>query len=503
MDQRDDELKTLLPQKHSEITVSSHLLNPWSISSAGIILSFGVAGYSNQAYGTPLVYYMYDSLDISTQEYYVYKALTTVPELLIVIYGFIGEMYPIRGKRCKYLLALGLIVNILSLGSLYLLKTPSYNQVIWLAFLAKAGTYCHYSMGFMLAQDRSLMESDSRRGTFYMTGLILNSLGAVLGQLLSTSYSTTIAEIGGSLAISWGGLDFSQLCLASVMIPILALPAVLVIVEDDASPSNFTEEANRLLDLLAEPYVYGPVIGFTGIKFFTTSNSAEAALLLDGCGVNEFQYTVMAIACMFTAWVTNIVYRDYFFPWGFRLMYALTIGVNVVSMFNDMIGVDLVGTQVPACIYYLGFDDLIGYFSSYSQIAVHSVVVLLMCQGARNGKQNLMITSMVTAGWCLEEVCADFYSTWVDVSTVALSKHRYKGYYELQLICIGVTCMGFFLLPLIPSSREDFVECIKANNARPTDERRSYSMATGLLLWWSFAVVFTIVFAAFQNWFLG
>lgn len=498
---RCDEEQPLQPseKKSAEENETS---SPWSLTSIGIILSFGAAGYSNQAYGTPVVYYMYDTLGIRTQQYYVYKALITVPELLVVIYGFVGEMYPILGKRCKYLLAIGLIVNIFSLGSMFLLGTPSYTQILWLTFLAKAGTYCHYSMSFMLAQDRSLKEDDDRKGIFFITGLVFNSLGAILGQLLSVSYSTTFEEIDSSIHLTWGGLDFSQLCLMSAIVPSLVLPLVIFIGEDDAKPSDVTHEAIKLFDHLAEPYVYGPVIGLAGIKFLETSNSAEGSLLLDGCGVDEFQYTILSILGMIMAWAANIVYRDVFFSWGFRRLYVLTISILVMSMLNDELGVYAFGTQTKGCLYYLGFDDLVSYFCSYMQIAVHSVIVLLMCQGSRNGKQNLMITSMITAGWCLEEVCADFYSTWVNVSTDAMSKHKYEGYYLLQLICTGVTCISLFLVFLIPRNRDDFVVFIESCKLRPVSERRSYSMATALLLWWSFAIVFTITFAIFEKWFL-
>ena len=49
------------------------MANPWAKASLAITLTFGVVGYLDQVYSTPLTYYMYNELGITTQEYYVYK----------------------------------------------------------------------------------------------------------------------------------------------------------------------------------------------------------------------------------------------------------------------------------------------------------------------------------------------------------------------------------------------------------------------------------------------
>ena len=49
------------------------MANPWAKGSVAVTLTFGVVGYLDQVYSTPITYYMYDTLGISTQEYYVYK----------------------------------------------------------------------------------------------------------------------------------------------------------------------------------------------------------------------------------------------------------------------------------------------------------------------------------------------------------------------------------------------------------------------------------------------
>jgi len=83
------------------------MANPWAKASLAITLTFGVVGYLDQVYSTPLTYYMYNELGITTQEYYVYKALKTVPIMLNVVFGFFGELYPINKKRSKWLMFIG------------------------------------------------------------------------------------------------------------------------------------------------------------------------------------------------------------------------------------------------------------------------------------------------------------------------------------------------------------------------------------------------------------
>ena len=47
---------------------------------------------------------------------------------------------------------------------------------------------------------------------------------------------------------------------------------------------------------------------------------------------------------------------------------------------------------------------------------------------------------------------------------------------------------------------------LRAHARSPISElmtQRDYNMANGMLCWWSFAIVFTIAFAAFKEFFLG
>ena len=108
-------------------------------------------------------------------------------------------------------------------------------------------------------------------------------------------------------------------------------------------------------------------------------------------------------------------------------------------------------------------DGILADWASYTAIATHSVLIVLMCNGCgvRTGKENLILNSMITAGWDLmqvsqssrlhhhhprrdttasstiytgsndlrlRQICSDYYSTWFNVSTEAISKGNYSGW---------------------------------------------------------------------------
>lgn len=484
--------------KSEDVKSEEIYLNPWALSRVAIPLTFAAGGYLNQVYSTPMVYYMYDVLGIETQQYYVYKALITVPILLQVCFGFFGECVPILKKRCKYLLLTGTSTAAACLILLASIKEPTYDQVLWLGFGAHCGAQCANAMSYMLVQDYSDKEPKEKRGRLMATCLIVNSAAAALGQFVSLGYSHTLSELSSNW--NWGGFSTSELFLVAAAVPVLLIPFIILMKEEDAKATSLTFELKKLVDCLAQPYVYLPITAMAGIKFLTTDNSSGSALLLDGCGVSELQYNIMQIGCMVSAWFTNYIYREYLFNWDYRKLYCMCICAAVATKCNDMLGVYLFGKTDTPCIVYIGIDSVLSDWASYTAIAVHSVLIVLMCQGDRQGKQNIMLTSIITAGWDLMEVATDFYSEWFNVSTTAMEKHNYSGYYHFQLLCVSITLLGLLLLPLIPTTREGFMRLIHI--CKKTD-KRSYVASTLLLSWWSGAVTFTLIFAAFKDYFLN
>ena len=127
----------------------------------------------------------------------------------------------------------------------------------------------------------------------------------------------------------------------------------------------------------------------------------------------------------------------------------------------------------------------------------------------------------------------------------------------MQLLTIIVTSLGLTMVPFIPTTRESFAAfitaCLKteqvtrsyggvgfgvgirirvetgvevgvetsqeihqrnvkfdvlhrslhAPDCHQPGHQRDYNVANGMLAWWSFAIVFTVAFAAFKNFFLG
>lgn len=352
-------------------------------------------------------------------------------------------------------------------------------------------------MANMLVQDKALQENDQSRGRFMATCLIANSACAAFGQVVSLLFRNSL---GSEMGSTWAGFDIANMFLVAALAPALVVPIAFLLQEDDARPSDARTEIIKLVDCLAEPFVYGPIIAMAGIKFLMTDNGAAATLLLDGCGVSELDYTLMTLSNMLAAWITNVVYREYLFNWSFRFIYGVTVGAIVFSKMNDFIGVLVFGKTITGCAVYLGFDSMLSDWGSYTAIAVHSVLIVLMCQGQRGGKQNLLLNSMITAGWDLMMINTDYISEWFNVSTNTISDHEYAGYYKYQAVTIAISVASFLLLPLIPTTRESFFKTVEAS--RKTNSK-SYFAAGLLLSWWGAAVVFTLLFAAFKNYFLS
>jgi len=378
--------------------------------------------------------------------------------------------------------------------------TPSYNQCLWTVLMATSGAHCASACAYILVQDRSEKESFKGRGRFMTTCLIVNSAGAFFGQVVSLFYGTTIStELGDDTYL----LSMSDMWLCAAMAPALVAPWCFFVIEDDCEPAKFRAEIRKIMDCMAQPFVYKPILAMTAVKFLVFDNSANSTFLLDGCGITEFQYTVQTMASMGGAWATNAIYKRVFFTWEFRTVFALTVIVATAVKMSDYIAghTSIARSQWPCFLYY-GWDGLLADWASYTAIATHSVLIVIMCNGcgARTGKENLILNSMITAGWDLMQICSDYYSTWFNVSTEAISKGNYQGWYGMQLLTVIVTSIGLTMVPLIPTTRESFAAFI--SNCLKT-EQRDYNVANGMLAWWSFAIVFTVAFAAFKDFFLG
>ena len=91
------------------------------------------------------------------------------------------------------------------------------------------------------------------------------------------------------------------------------------------------------------------------INTHAPASSASAAFLLDGCGVTEFQYTIMAMSNMLAAWATNAVYKRVFFKWKFQTVYFLSVLVAVAAKINDYIAAHTsLGREQWPCFLYFG-----------------------------------------------------------------------------------------------------------------------------------------------------
>ena len=50
-------------------------------------------------------------------------------------------------------------------------------------------------------------------------------------------------------------------------------------------------------------------------------------------------------------------------------------------------------------------------------------------------------TSLASPTLGRSQISVDYYSNWFDVGTEEISKHDYDGFYALQALCAGLTCL--------------------------------------------------------------
>jgi MFS family permease len=201
-----------------------HFLNPFSLSTGGILLSYFDVGISMYLLLTPISYYMIATLDISATQYNAYTTLLSIPWSFKFAFGIITDCAPVNGYRRKNWLALGWLLFV---GISFYMSTvdyPGFDLLTVSTFFMTCAYLLSDVCADSLAVERARYEHLVIKGSLQTSNYTIRSFGNVLGAVLGAIlYNTPI----------WGwGLDIAQLFLVSAIYPLMGvIPAIWTLEE--------------------------------------------------------------------------------------------------------------------------------------------------------------------------------------------------------------------------------------------------------------------------------
>lgn len=258
--QQNDELTGLLASVADKIVDDvaederKSRLNPYSWHNAAIMSSYFCVGFGMTFIGTPLTYYMIDTLYSSAEEQNVVSVVMSLPWSFKLLYGFLSDAVPIRGQRRKPYFCIGWAVYVAANALLAALVTPSVGWIAALMLVQTMGYMCSDVMTDTLVVERSkAFETEVERGSLQAAGYTLRTAGTCLGSVLgAVLYNTS----------SWGwGLTISQIFVLNATLPVLLLaPLVPSLVDDPsgAAPPPIADQWRGIFALVQRRAVWQP-----------------------------------------------------------------------------------------------------------------------------------------------------------------------------------------------------------------------------------------------------
>ena len=438
------------------------LTNPWALASLALPLASFASGFSGAIADVPIKYYFYDTLGLGASQYYLYSAVTSIPSNLVVLVGLLADCAPLRGKRCKYYIAIGRVAWCATYLRLATSKTLGFAAITWYSTAGALGDTLASSMGAMLIVDRVKLEPEGRRGLFQATCMLASGVGKVAGQVAAA------VTYGNDLHVPGFGDGFSIAAIFAIvaLVPtLLVVPLLPALHEPDTRGADVREPIAELATLfgeLARPAIYVPTLAFVITNLLIVDNEWHSVMLIDGCGPDVFTYamlkvvqvTLMALATW--AWrSTSLFYAD------FRHIILGAFFVYQFFKYSDALGVHLVGGpwRPDKCIAWLGADDVAFDAASTVLGDASTIIVVLLCRGRRTGLLYLLLASITgTAGSLGGIACMYLGAVW-PISDANLIDGDYANYIKLQFLATSISMLAApFFWYMLPGSREQLRE---------------------------------------------
>lgn len=376
------ETTSLLPLKavSDSTTRISSSPNPFALGTFAIVATYFCISCVSNFYSVPITYYMYDVLDLSADEVYVYDITLSMFECLRIVFVVGMLSFPVKMKRAKTFWAIGVCLFSLNYILLAIQSTGNKNislvQFMTYALLGKVGENMMYGIVIVQLAERTGMESVDKRGWLVLASALVTEAGTLCGYMIDELFYSNVFD--------WPikTLSIEEICYITAFVPLgVLLPAIYFYEESSSLPSNTVIGlCKELFASLASPDVFLTFLALEVRNYLELSNYATTELLLDGCGVDSEYYIFYKMGKLFAQFAGIWFYRKYFFSWDFV---NVSLGVMLIFRAGDALimflsyndGNNFIYNSPDTCMTYYGVINIIQEFANESKTQIKAILI--------------------------------------------------------------------------------------------------------------------------------
>ncbi|KAJ9468867.1 Folate-biopterin transporter 1 [Diplonema papillatum] len=464
-------------------------LGLWSISTISVPLSYFVVGLVQNAYVTPLRYYLVETRGIETTRMSVLGPIQSLPWCFKVFFGVISDCYPMRGERRRPYFVLGWLGYFtVAVVTARLVDQVAFPMLILLLFLQHSFFVMSDVASDSLLVERSrVIEEEDDVGSMQSTCYVLRFTGSVIGAV----FGAAVQDVGAHFFSATIGMSdiYYFLALASLA----PLVSAYYLEETAAAPNSrgVMTEIQTIIATLSRQAVYRPMFFIAVYNFMQWSNPGWYNFLIKRLHFTEAQIGFMGVVASMVTFCGVSAYRRFWMHVGWQTVYLWT---TIFTVFFAMLQLLLiVGYNrvlgIPDIWFSLG-DYAIAEFVRAVQFLPTMNMYISMCPPGGEGSMFAILTTMSN----LSGVCGSNFSELLaylwpwDITNAAFTSGDVTGFFLLSLLTALANPLPLLLINLLPSSVHEQEELKK---------RGVVSRSKGLLM---FGVVVTaLVWIVLQN----
>lgn len=454
---RGDDIPPILPASlHPHKQETLWVLDMYSSSQIGILISYFSIGVVSKLTQTPVQYYLIEYLNASATQYSVYNTLHRLPWSLKFCFGMISDGIPMLSYRRKPWLVIGYFGFFALNLYLFWVATPGINQTIFTVF----GFTCFYVLADVctdtLTVERSFYESDRKRGSIQSVGFIYRSLGKVVGSIMGT----LLYDNGTIWAFS-----IAQVFLLNALIPMVCMSCVLWPLVELASfkaiPGTIEQlkEVWRVLQLRA---VWQPMSFIYLFSVMQVPNSAWSNFLVWGLGFSDAELGYLSITSSIVGCLGYISFKMLFFRSSWHRLY---IGSCIVSFCFSIIQILLIlrintWIGIPDIVFAIGDDAMVALMESLHAMPSVIMFVMLCPRGAEGTTFALLTAAASLAGTVASDFGSALTDIW-DVSNETLAAGDFSGVLKLTILTSLLQLSPIMFIGILPDTREEHAQAVQ------------------------------------------
>lgn len=483
---------------------TADLTHPFVMANFALIMTNFIFGLTSSISDAPILFYIYDVLDLSASYYYAYSIALNIVECLQIVLILVVTCIPIMDmKRYKIFWGVGIVFY--SAGYLFLAVSSSitYGNLIIYGLLSQLGYYLANGMLILEVTKRTRMESTQKKGYLVVTVAGVYYIGAFLGYIFDEVF---YADLLSAWNVSVPQLSVQDICWVMAVVPIVTiLPTLWVYEENESGSLELWTMVRQLVTSLAS---FDVLLAFLAIEvrsFLELSNGAESEILLDGCDITSDAYIVFKVIEIGLETLGVWVYRNYFFDKDFLTVFVTVIiimricEVNQIWLIYDN-GHNAIFDSPDMCMAFYGTLECIKEFVNASKTQVKAVIMYLITvsKPERTGMFMVLFSSIDASFDLLSDCISDEMLEIWPTSAAAIEEGDYTGWWHLQLIAYCAP-LPFIILAsfALPRTRQEQVKLSTAVAQKSTPSSLYTIMvseygpyATASLVAWLISVIF-------------